>query len=283
MRDPSPLQEKHGAIEWMARNPVASNLLMLTLLIGGFLAFRNIQQEVFPDFELDIVNVSVVYPGASPEEVEQGIILAVEEAIRGVDGVKEVTSRAGEGSGFVSAELMLGADRAKVYQDIQQEVDRITTFPGETERPTVRLASRRREVINILLSASLPETVMREMAEQISDRLLQDPGITLVELSGVRAMEIAVSVPQDKLREMGLTLADIARAIRQTALELPGGGIKTQGGEILIRMMDRRDFGRDFAAIPIIHPPGGTPVTLGEIASIRDEFAETDRFATYNG
>lgn len=283
MTDLPDSKEKRGAIAWMANNPVASNLLMLTCLVGGFIAFLNTKQEVFPDFELDVVNVSVAYPGASPEEVEQGIILAVEEAIRGVDGVDEVTSRAREGGGTVSAELMLGADRAKVYQDIQQEVDRITTFPGEAERPQVSLAARKREVINLLLSGNLSEKVLRELGEQVRDRLLQDPQITLVELTGVRPLEISVAISKDKLREYNLTLSEVARILRQSALELPGGGVKTDGGEILIRMKDRRDFGREFAAIPIVTPPGGTPVLLGDIAEIRDEFAETDRFATYNG
>ena len=283
MTDLSDRTEKRGSIAWMAGNPVAANLLMLILLVGGFIAFLNIKQEVFPDFELDVVNVSVAYPGASPEEVEQGIILAVEEAIRGVDGVEEVTSRAGEGFGSISAELMLGADRSKVYQDIQQEVDRITTFPGEAERAQVSLAARKREVVNLLLSGNLPEKTLRELGEQVRARLLQDPEITLVELSGVRALEIAVAISRDKLREYNLTLADVSRALRQSALELPGGGVKTEGGEILIRMKDRRDFGREFAAIPIVNPPDGTPVLLGDIAEIRDEFVETDRFATFNG
>jgi len=275
--------EKGGAIAWMVHNPVAANLLMLTLLIGGAISFFSIKQEVFPDFDLDVVTVTVPYPGASPEEIEQGVILSVEEAVRGLEGVKEVSSTAREGSGTVSVELLGGADRQKVYQEIQQEVDRITTFPDEAEEPSVVLVTHRRQVIDLALHGRVSERVLRTLAEQARDRLLQDPEITQVELGGARDYEIGIEVGRSRLREYGLTIPEVAELVRTSALELAGGGIKTQGGEILVRIKDRRDYGREFAELPVIGPGEGGQVRLGEIAEITDGFEDTDRFASYNG
>ena len=273
-----------GVIAWMAGNPVAANLVMIILLAGGVMTAGRIKKEVFPDFIMDRVRISVPYPGASPEEVERGIILSVEEGIRGLVGVKEVTSKATEGRGSVTAELLEGAEAQKVYQDIQQQVDRITTFPEDAEEPTVELVARKRQVIDLALYGSVPDTVLREQAELIRDRLLQDKGITQVDLSGIRDYEITVFVSRDALRKYQLTLDEVARRIGGLALELPGGGIKTKGGEILLRMKERRDYGDQFAKLPIITGADGTVVLLGDIAEIRDGFnTDSERFASWDG
>ena len=270
-------------IGWMARNSVAANLVMAVLLCGGFVSVVRMKQEVFPDFELDRVSVSVPYPGAGPEEVEQGIVLAIEEAVRGLDGVDEVTSSSREGIGVVNIDLLLGADGQKVYQEVRQEVDRITTFPEEAEEPSIVLVSRKREVISLALYGDQPEAVLRGVAEQLRDLLLQDPDITQVELEGTRPLEICVSVSRENLRQYNLTLEGVAQVIGRSALELPGGGIKTGGGEILLRVMDRRDYGYQFRDIPIVGATGGTPVYLRDIAGIDDGFEDVDYYAAYNG
>ena len=275
--------EKRGPLAWMAGNSVAANLLMLVLLIGGFIWALQIKQEVFPEFELDFVNITVSYPGASPEEVEQGIILAVEEAVSGLDGIQEITSSAREGSGFVQVEMIEGHNLQKLARDIQSEVDRISSFPEEAEDPRVEIASHRRGVISLVLYGDRDERVLREQAEILRDTLLQDPEITQVELSGTRDFEISIEVPQDKLRAYNLTLDDVATKVRQAAVELPGGGIKTTGGEILVRMRERRDYGREFARIPIISSSDGTRVLLEDIATIIDGFEDADRYARFNG
>ncbi|MBU4460240.1 MAG: efflux RND transporter permease subunit, partial [Verrucomicrobia bacterium] len=274
---------KRGAIAWMANNPVTANLIMMSLLIGGVISFLNIKQEVFPDFELDAVNISVVYPGASPEEVERGIILAVEEAVRGIEGVEKVSSSSREGVGMVVCELLLGADRQKAYQDIQQEVARITTFPEDAEEVEVALATRRREVMQIALYGDESERTLRMVAEQVRDELLQNEHITQVDLTGVHELEISVSIPQDTLRAYGLTVNDVARIIDAASVELPAGGVKTKGGEILLRVRDRRDWGVQFAKIPVLKTGSGRQVLLGEIATVEDGFEDVDRYATYDG
>ncbi len=272
-----------GPIAWMARNRVTPNLLMLILLVGGFLFALSIKQEVFPEFDLDMVQVRVPYPGSSPEEVEQGIVLAVEEAIRGLEGVEEVTATASESAGVVTAELLESADKQKVYQDIQQEIDRITTFPEDAEEPEVSLLTIKREVLQIQLYGDSSEWVMRQLAEQVRDRLLQDASITQVDLIGARNYELAVMIDQDTLRAYDLTLEEVSRRIGSNSLELPGGDIETSGGEILLRVKQRKDWAREFAKIPIITTANGSVVLLGDIATVRDGFADVERWATFNG
>lgn len=272
-----------GPIAYMARNHVAANLLMVVFLVGGLIWGSRIKQEVFPDFDLDIVNVSVPYPGASPEEVEQGIVLAVEEAVLGLDGVDKVTATAREGVGTVTIEALVGADIQKLAQDVQNEVDRITSFPEESEEPRVEIATRRREVVTLIIYGERDERVLRDTAENIRDGLLQEPGITQVELSGARNLEIGIEVPQHNLRNYNLTLEEVARRVRATAVEVAGGGVKTEGGEVLVRMKERRDWGREFARIPVITANDGTQVRLEDIAAIIDGFEDTDQYATYDG
>jgi multidrug efflux pump subunit AcrB len=274
---------QRGPLAWMVYNRVTPNLLMIVLLIGGLFVSGQIKKEVFPEFELDRVTVSVAYPGASPEEVEQGIILAVEEAVRGLEGIKELSSRASESVGSVSIELMTDADQQKAYQEIKQEIDRIRTFPDDAEEPQVSLLSRRREVLIIQLYGNTTEAALRETAEQVRDRLLQDPGVTQIDLSGARDLEIHVDVPQEKLRSYGLTLDEVARTIDAASTEVPGGAVETDGGDILLRVTDRRDWANEFARIPIISTADGTVVLLEELARVRETFEDSDRFATYNG
>jgi multidrug efflux pump subunit AcrB len=274
---------QRGPLAWMTYNRVTPNLLMIALLIGGIFVSGQIKKEVFPSFELDLVTVSVAYPGASPEEVEHGIILVVEEAVRGLEGIKELTATAAEGRGSISIELLIDTDQQKAYQEIKQEIDRIRTFPDDAEEPQVSLVTRRREVLNIQFYADTTEAALRETVEQVRDRLLQDPGITQIDLSGARELEIHVDVPQQQLRAYNLTLDGIARTIEAASTEIPGGTIETSGGDILLRVTDRRDWARQFARIPIISTADGTVVLLEDLAKVRETFEDSDRFATYNG
>jgi hypothetical protein len=277
------LHEKKGPIAWMAKNPVAANLLMLFLILGGILTSFRIKQEVFPELELDMVQILVPYPGASPEEVEKGIIKAIEEEVRGLDGVERVTATASEGFGSVIVELLLGTDANKALQDVKNAVDRIVTFPELIERPRVSLLSQRRAAISLMVYGDLEEGALRRLAEQVRAELLAHDGITLVDLAGVRPLEIHIEIPQETLRKYNLTLGDVAAKVRRTALELPGGGVKTQGGEILLRLAERRDAGADFASIPILSDQDGTEVLLGNIARIVDGFRDTDEASSFNG
>jgi len=277
------VSQDRGPISWMVHNRVTPNLLMIFLVLGGLFMTTRIKQEVFPEFDLDIVTVSVDYSGASPEEVEQGIILVVEEAIRAIDGVKELIATAVEGNGTVAAELEEGADQQKIYQEIKQEIDRITTFPEDADEPEVSLATHLREVLAIDLYGDVTEMALRGTADQVRDRLLQDSQITQVDLHGARDYEILVEVPQERLRAYGLTLAGIAATINSASTEIPGGSVDTAGGDILLRIKDRRDWADEFARIPIVTTADGSVVYLEEIATVREGFADTDQSAAYNG
>ncbi len=242
-----------------------------------------IKKEVFPDFDLDIITISVPYPGASPEEVERGVVLAIEEAVQGLEGVNKVTASAKEGVGTVTVEIIEGENIQRLAQDIKNEVDRITSFPEEAENPRVVIAQRRRYVVSLALYGDQSEWILREVAEDIRDRLIQDPDITQVDFEGVRNYEISIEIPLATLRSYNLTIDDVAQRIRRTSVELPGGAIKSESGDILVRVKERRDYGHEFGRIPIITANDGTQVVLEDIAVIKDGFEETDNFATYNG
>jgi multidrug efflux pump subunit AcrB len=275
--------QRKGPIAWMAGHSVTANLVMFVLLVGGlFLGFR-IKKEIFPYFELDRVQITVPYPGASPQEVERSIILAIEEAVQGLEGVNEVRSSAREGAGTVTVEMIEGENLQRLAQDIQGEVDRITSFPEEAEERQVVIVSRKRYVVSLALYGDQSEGILREYAEYLRDRLLQDPDITQVELTGVRNYEISVEIPQNTLRTYNLTLEEVAQRIGRTSVELPGGAVKTPGGDVLVRVKERKDYGHEFGKIPIITANDGTQVLLEDIADIKDGFEETDNAATYNG
>ena len=271
-----------GPIAWMARNTVAANLAMVLLLIGGIWAAISAQKEVFPQFELDIVNVSVGYPGAAPEEVEQGILRPVEEAIRGIEGIREITSEAREGRGSVSIELVTGAERMKVFQDIDQAVTRIRTFPDDIDQPDVTLQSRQREVMSIGLYGPVDIWTLRQLAETLRDQLLAHPQITQVELGRVPDYITHVEVPRDRLREYGLTLPDVARLIEDSSEDIAAGAVQTSTGEILLRVKARKQWAEQFAGIEIVANEEGGVVTLGDVASIRDGFEEGNFHSQFN-
>ncbi len=272
-----------GALAWMARNSVASNLLMFVLVVGGVLGVVRTKQEVFPEFALDNITVSVPYPGASPAEVEQGILLAVEERVRGLDGVKRVKSSAREGSGTVTVELLLDAQPDQVLADVKNEVDRITTFPKEAEQPTVSLAKNRRQVISLILSGEHDLRTLHDLAEDARRELLASEAVTQVELEGVPPLEISIEVPRQTLEEYGLTLQQIAAEVSAASLELPGGGIDTNKGEILVRVADRRRMGHELEDLVLRGTAAGGQVRLGDIATISDGYEDTDQYSLYDG
>jgi multidrug efflux pump subunit AcrB len=283
MSEKDPKAKKYrGPIAYMAKNSIAANLLMIILIGGGIWTMYSIQKEVFPQFQLDIVDVSVVYPGAAPTEVEQGIILPVEEAIRGVQGIKEITSTAEEGSGQVSIELVTGLDRMKIFQDIDQAVNRINTFPDDIEEPEVRLQAQQRDVMEIGLYGDADIWTLRKLGERLRDQLLSSEGITQVEIGNVPDYVTHVEIPRNTLREYGLTLQDISNLIMQSSQDIPAGSVETSSGEILLRMNERKEMARQFEEINIVTNPNGATVTLADIAEIRDGFEETGFHAQFN-
>jgi multidrug efflux pump subunit AcrB len=272
-----------GPIAWMTRNSVAANLFMLVLLILGTMGMFTVKQVVFPEFSLDLVGVRIAYPGASPDEVEQGINLAVEEAVRGVDGVKRVTSTASEGFGQTSVELLISADPDKVLADVKTAIDGIRSFPEEAEQPAIALASRRSRVITLVLHGFQDPATLHQLAEQARAALLDHPDITQVELGGVRPLEISVEIPSENLLAYGLTLEQVAQQIRLGSYDLPGGSVDTQNGDLLVRVADRVEEGHRYGDLIIRGGRTGGEVRLDDIATITDGYADTDTETWFNG
>ncbi|RZS93634.1 efflux RND transporter permease subunit [Aquimarina brevivitae] len=274
--------EKNNLISFMARNAVASNLLMIVLLVGGIYTMFTVQKEVFPQFQLDFVNVSVTYPGSSPEEVEQGILLPVEEAIRGVQGIKEITSTAREGSGAVSIELIAGTNRMKAFQDIDQAVNRIRTFPDDIEQPEVVLQARQRDVMDISLYGNVDIWTLRTVAERLRNRLLNQPEITQVELNNVPEYETRVEISRTNLQKYQLTLGQVADIIAASSNDVPAGAVETSSGEIMLRMQERKQWAKEFGEITIATSPSGGQLKLSDIATITDGFEEVGFHGQFN-
>ena len=273
---------QEGAIAYMARNPIITNLLMVILIGGGIYTMFNIQKEVFPQYQLDFVEVSVVYPGAAPAEVEQGIVLPVEEIIQGVQGIKEIVSTANEWSGTITIELVPGTDRMKAFQDIDQAISRIQTFPDDIEQPQVTLQDQQLDVMGLGLFGDVDIWTLRNLAERLRNRLLSNDEITQVEIGNVPEFVTHVEIPEHRLLEYNLTLGQVANIIRQSSEDVPAGSIETQAGEILLRMEERNLWADEFASIDIISSESGATVKLGDIAEITDGFEETGFHGQFN-
>lgn len=275
---------RRGPIAWMTRNTVSANLLMLVLVVGGLMASLNIKKEVFPEFTLDSVTITMSHRGASPEDIEQGIVLLIEAALEGLPGIAEVESNASEGSASVTAELLEDADATVVLQDIQQAVARITHFPEGAEQPRISLAGRNREVLTLLIHGRATDAVLRELAETARDQLLASSEITQVELEGVRDYRIHVDVPSNILQSHDLSLSDVASRIADAAMDASGGSLQTDSGDLLVRVVERRDQAKDFATLPLITTQQGAVIRLGDVARVTAGFDETaSRHARFNG
>ena len=270
-------------IKWMAHNHVAANLLMMVFIIGGLALGYSIKQEVFPEINLDRIQVSVAYPGAGPDEVEEGILLQVEENISGIDGIKEITSVGAEGYGVVTALIRDGEDADIILQEVKNAVDRVITFPEEAEKPVISKLLTRREVASLVVFGNVSERALREQAEAMRDELLEMEEITQAELGGVRPYEISIEIPEENLQRYNMTLDQVAMRVRQASLDLPGGSVKAAGGEILLRTKERRYRGAEYGDIVIMVNPDGSEVQLSDIATVKDSFEETDEYARFKG
>ncbi|MGF1642031.1 MAG: efflux RND transporter permease subunit [Thiotrichales bacterium] len=274
----------NGIIEWFARNEVAANLLMLVIVVLGFYSLdQRLILEVFPDIERNVVNIGAAYRGATPSEVEQAVVLRMEEAIADLTGVDKIYSDALEGSARLRVELTRDVKPRDALDDIKARIDAISTFPNDVERPVVSLLEIRREVISVVVAGELNERELRRLAEQVRDELTQLPGVTQVEMTGVRPYEISIEIPEATLNALGLTLAQVGQAIRNSSQDVPAGTLRTSGGEILLRSLGQAYRAEEFGRITVISRNDGSRVKLGEIATIRDGFTEDPLYARFNG
>ena len=271
------------AIRWFANNSVAANLLMIVLVLGGISGALTTNQEEFPNFDVKVINVFVPYLGAAPIEAEKAVCVRIEEAIEGVEGIEKVYGTAVEGGCSVASQLYSDADDISASNEIKSRIDSINNLPIETEKPNVSKVAFTRRVLQIALFGDATERELKELGRTLRDKIAAVEGISQVAVEYTRPYEISVEVSEETLRRYQLNLQQVAQAIRTGALDMPGGTLKTENGEILIRTMGQAYSGSDFSNIVVLTRLDGTRVTLGEIADIKDTFEEGDLLAAFNG
>jgi multidrug efflux pump subunit AcrB len=275
--------ESKGVVAFMARNGVAANLLMMFFIIAGIVSYQTIVQEVFADSSLETVRVSVVYPGATPSEIEESIVQKIEEAVEAVEDVKEISASASEGVGTVSVQMKAGADMARALDDIKSEVDQIQTFPGDAEEPNIREVTSRQSVMRVAVFGDVSERVLKETAYQLEESLGSLDEVSYVETSAIRDYEISIEVPQSTLQSLGLSLNNIARTIASSSLDSPAGSIKAQDEEVRVRTLGQNYNQQNFEDIVLVGTADGALIKLGQIANVKDSFEEADLITSFNG
>ena len=273
----------NSLISWFARNRVVANLVMFVIVAAGAITLTDLKKEVFPEFSLDMITVEVVYRGAAPEEVEEAVCVRIEEAVQGIDGIKKMTSTAGEGRGSVRIEVLPEYDVREVLEDVKARVDAIDTFPEETERPVTQELTSRFQVINISISGDADRLTLKRLGERVRDELTALPEISQAELSNVPPYEISIEVSEEALRRWGLTFDAVANAVRRSSIDLPGGSVETETGEILLRTKGQAYTGLEYEALPLVARPDGTKIFLRDVAQVIDGFEDTDQSAKMDG
>ena len=282
MSSPRPDPRK-GLIAWFARNHVAANLLMFLIIAFGVVSAFTIRKQTTPDFELNWIQIRVPYLGAAPQEVEEGVVIKIEEAIQDIPGIVEINSRAYEGMGNVTAEVATGEDINEILTEVKTKVDAISTFPGLTEKPVIYKQEVPVHVVFLTVTGPLDEFSRKEIGLEVRDELMRIPSVNQVQILGDRDYEISIEVPEQVLRQYGLTMSEISQAIRESSVDMPGGSIRAAGGDILLRTEGQVYTGQEFAELVLRTFPDGTRLTLGDIATIQDAFVETDGYARYMG
>ncbi len=278
-----------SAVRWAVRNIPGINIMIVAVLVTGATAFLSMRREVFPEFQLDAILIQVPYPGANPEEVEVGICQKIEEGIQSLSGIKRIVSIAQEGAGFTIAELQSSTDVQSLLADIRSEIDRVAPFFPETaeqhnvEQITFRQPAIRVAVITDRLDTVQQELDLRQVAERIREQLIELPVVSQAEIMGAKPYQIDVEISQQTLQQYGLTLGQIAQILRRENVELPGGQMRVDGGEILLRGKNRRDTGDEIAQLPLLSKSSGAVLTLGDLGKVRDEFDDVVSLSRVNG
>ncbi|MFA6244485.1 MAG: efflux RND transporter permease subunit, partial [Candidatus Hydrogenedentales bacterium] len=270
-------------IRRLISNDVFANVVLVIIIIVGYLAATNMIREFFPEFTVETIFVEMIYPGADPEEIEEGINRKIEEAVDNLEGIKRYTTVSSENAGRAIIEVREDYDVSEVYDRVRNAVDSISSFPIDAEKPILSQLTLRNEVLYLALWGGQDERTMKEWAERIKDELQQFPSLSQVSVFGTRDYEIGIEVSEDRLREYGFTFAQVAQAVRRGSLNMSAGVIRTKDEEIRLRTVGRKYTGADFAKIVLLAKPNGDVITLDRVADIRDGFTEDPIEATFNG
>jgi multidrug efflux pump subunit AcrB len=270
-------------VAWFVKNGVAANLLMILIISAGLTSYFLVPQEVFPKFDLGLLQVQVAYPGATPEEIEESILMKIEEQLEGLEGFSQISAVANDSAGIVLIELKRGEDATKRLDEVKAAIDRIDSFPDEARKPDVREVESTQKAIEIVVYGKAGERDIKELANSIKEDLTALSSVSLVNVSNVRNYEISIEVSQATLRALKLTLDDIADAVSRASLDLPGGNIETFSDDILVRTKGRRYSKKDFEEIVVLEGRAGAQVLLRDVAVVYDGFEDTELKSTYNG
>ena len=272
-----------GLIAWFARNHVAANLLLVFVCVLGFYAISILKKETFPTFALDMIEIGVPYPGAGPEEVEKGILIKIEESLTAIQGIEELRAIAQEGYGRVYVSVDQTYELSEVTDQVKLAIDRIVTFPVDAERPYITQREQKVQALMVAVSGDLDEFSMANLVTQIREEIVALPEVTFAEIQGRKDFEISVEISEQRLREYGLTLSQVANEISRWSIDLPGGSIRTDGGNIRLRANGQAYTGEEFSNIVLLTNPDGSKLRLRDVATINDGFVEWPGYAYFNG
>ncbi len=281
--DPSVASPQTGLLAWFARNSIAANLMMFLFIAGGIASYLTINKKIFPDFESNRIEVSVVHQGAAPAEVEESVVIKIEEAIEDIEGIKRMDSFAREGIGRVSIEVATGYDLNEVLDEIKQNVDSISTFPIQTEKPYIAKQKFQRQVLWLSLYGDMDRASRQTLAKEIRDELMSLSNIHAVQILGNRDYEITIEISENSLREYSLTMSEVANAIRASSIDLPAGSIKSEGGDILVKTKGQAYTGFEFSQIILRTNADGSLLRINDVANVLDGFVERENFSRFNG
>ena len=264
-----------GLISWFSRNPVAANLVMVLVFFAGAISLTTISKEMFPRSERNMISISVPYPGAAPVEVEKGVILPMESVLEGLQGIKKITSGADRDYGRIYLEIEASEDINDVLTQVENRIDSIVDLPDDMEKPTIKKLDGNIWAIGVVVYGELTKPERKALGDQVYDEVLALPEVKDLNLYGAGTYEISIEVKEDRLRELNLTLSEVANAVRVSSLDLPAGIIRSEAGNVLIRTEGKAYVGQDFENIVLRSQVDGTQLLLSDVAEVRDGFTDT--------
>ncbi|MGB0895068.1 MAG: efflux RND transporter permease subunit [Parashewanella sp.] len=276
------MAQPKGLIAWFAYNNVAANLLMWVLVIGGIFSAFLINRAMMPTVEQHIIHVSVAYPGAAPQEIEEGIVIKVEEAIKDIIGIKKVSSTSGDGVGNVRIEVDSGYEAQDILDEIKLQIDSISTFPANIEKPNIYRIKPQSNVIWVSVFGEMTPIEMKQLAKEVKDDLTKLPEITRVLVRGTPNNEVSIELSENKLREYGLTFTQVAQAVQNSSVDLPGGSIRAIDGNILLRTKGQAYKVSEFEKLVVATRKDGSRLLLSHVANIKDDFEEGLHYTRFN-
>jgi multidrug efflux pump subunit AcrB len=270
-------------IAWFAENRVAANLLMVLIVVAGILSIPNTRKELIPNISLDMVSITVVYPGASPEEIEASVCVRIEEQVFDIEGIKKLTTRAQENACVVVAEVSPDYITRDVMDDIKARIDTITSFPQNTERPVIKEISIRSTVASVVISGQVDEVTLKHLAERVRDDLTELDSITQVELVNARPYEISIELSESSMQQYGLSFDEVANTVRSGALDLPGGLLKTTSGDVVLRTLGQVYWGDEYENLVVRANADGSQIKVADVAHVVDAFEDAEFRGEFNG